>query len=220
MTIDGDAPRMVTLPLKPMVVEPVTLEGQYIRMEPLSADHYAGLCEALVDEDLWRWIFVPVKTADDMQRFIETALKLRDEGSILPFVTVYKPENRVVGTSRFLSIDTTHHAIEIGTTVVGKKWQRTVVNTEAKYLMLRHAFETLGCLRVQLQTDSLNTQSRNAILRLGAKQEGIVRNHRVYPNGRLRNTVYFSIMDQEWPAVKADLEAKIARPFTPSASKG
>lgn len=198
---------MLALPVEPMVVEPVTLDGQYVRLEPLTHAHYSGLCENLTDADIWRWIFTPV---NDMRQFIETALAFAHAGNGLPFATIYKPENRLVGTTRFLNIDRYNHTVEIGTTVIGKAWQRTVVNTEAKYLMLRHAFEVWGCLRVQLQTDALNTQSRNAILRIGAVQEGILRNHRICADGRLRDTLVFGITDGDWPSVKLNIEVKLA----------
>jgi len=215
MSIEGNQPRMLPLPLTPMKVEPVSLEGQYIRLEPLSMDHYAGLCEVLLDEEISHWLPSPVDTPEALHHFIELAIKLQAEGITLPFATIYKPENRVVGTSRFLSIDNVNHHVEIGATLVGKLWQRTVVNTEAKYLMLRHGFETLGCLRVEFKTDSLNTKSRNALARLGATQEGIFRNHIICSNGRIRHSVYFSITDEEWPTVKVNLEEKLAQPFTP-----
>jgi RimJ/RimL family protein N-acetyltransferase len=204
--------RFLTGTITPLVIEPVTLDGLYVRLEPLSMDHHAGLCQIALDEDLWRWIPWSVGTPDEMRQYIELALKLRDEGSILSFATIYKPENRVVGSSRYLNIDKPNHRVEIGSTFVGKNWQRTMVNTEAKYLMLRHAFETLGCIRVEFKTDSLNEKSRNALLRIGAKEEGIFRNHIICANGRIRHSVYFSITDEEWAsAVKADLEAKLAR---------
>jgi RimJ/RimL family protein N-acetyltransferase len=216
MTTQIDNPRILTGALTPMMVEPVTLEGRYVRLVPLSLDHHAALSAVLLDEDLWRWMPRQVLTPEAMEEFVRTALKWRDEGSALPFATLYKPTNEVVGMSRYLTIDREHHTIEIGGTLVGKNWQRTVVNTEAKYLMLQHAFETLGCIRVQFQTDSLNTKSRNAILRLGATQEGIFRNHKICWDGRIRHSVYFSITDEEWSSrVKTELEAKLARPFTP-----
>jgi len=213
MSVEVDNPRILTGSITPMIVGSVTLEGQYVRLEPLSIDHHAELCGVLLDEDLWRWMPRQVLTPDEMREFIQMALKWREEGSGLPFATVYKPTNEVVGMSRYLTIERDHHNIEIGGTLVGKKWQRTVVNTEAKYQMLRHAFETLGCLRVQFQTDSLNTKSRNAILRLGATQEGIFRNKIICWDGRIRHSVYFSITDEEWPRVKANLEAKLAQPY-------
>ena len=216
MSVQVDHPRFLTGTIKPMIVEPVTLEGQYVRLVPLSMDHHAPLCNVLLDEDLWRWMPRQVLTAEAMNGFIQMTLKWRDEGNALPFATIYKPTNEVVGMSRYLTIERDHHNIEIGGTLVGKNWQRTPVNTEAKYLMLRHAFETLSCLRVQFQTDSLNTKSRNAIVRLGATQEGIFRNKIICWDGRIRHSVYFSITDEEWPNVKANLEAKLARPFTAS----
>ncbi len=206
--MNGVTPRTLTLPVKPMIVEPVTLDGQHVRLEPLTQEHYSGLCENVMGDDIWRWIFTPVNDTADMRKFVEKALTLSTEGSILPFVTIYKPENCIVGTTRYLNIDKSHHSMEIGTTVIGKRWQRTVVNSEAKYLMLRQAFEVWGCLRVQLQTDAL--QSQNAILRLGATQEGVLRNHRICADGRLRDTILFGITDEDWRAVKLNLEAKLA----------
>ncbi len=205
---------MLTGPVAPIIVEPVTLEGEYVRLEPLSMDHHTGLCKIGLDEDLWRWIPTQVRTPDEMRTYIELALKFRAEGSVLPFATIYRPENHIVGSTRYLNIDRVNHHVEIGATFVGKPWQRTVVNTEAKYLMLRHAFESLGCLRVELKTDALNERSRKAILRLGATQEGIFRNHVVCANGRVRDSVYFSITDEEWPAVKTNLETKLKRPHS------
>lgn len=213
MVFQTDNPRFLTGPIAPMIVEPVTLEGQYIRLEPLSMDHQAGLCKIALDEELWRWMPSPIRTPDEMGRYIELALKLRAEGSALPFATVYKLANQVVGSTRYLNIDRANRRLEIGATFIGKNWQRTVVNTEAKYLMLRHAFETLGCLRVEFKTDSLNVQSQNALLRLGARQEGIFRNHILCANGRVRHSVYFSIIDEEWATVKAKLEEKLAQPY-------
>jgi RimJ/RimL family protein N-acetyltransferase len=216
MSTQVDNPRILTGTITPMTVEPVTLEGQYVRLEPLSLDHHVALSAVLLDDDLWRWMPRQVLTPDAMNEFIRMALKWRGEGSALPFATIYKSTNEVVGMSRYLTIERDHHTIEIGGTLVGKNWQRTVVNTEAKYLMLCHAFETLGCIRVQFQTDSLNTKSRNAILRLGATQEGIFRNKIICWVGRIRHSVYFSNTDEVWLSnVKANLEAKLARSSTP-----
>lgn len=218
MSVQENAPRFLTGTVTPMVVEPVVLEGQYVRLEPLSMEHHAGMCSIGLDEELWRWTPTAVTNPDEMRKFIEQALKQRDEGSVLTFATFYKPDNVLVGSSRYMNIDHANHRLEIGSTFVGRQWQRTLVNTEAKYLMLRHAFETLGCLRVEFKTDSLNEKSRNALLRVGAKQEGIFRNHVICASGRIRHSVYFSITDEEWEAtVKADLEAKLARPYTPPA---
>src|SRR5215467_6132074 len=137
-----------------------------------------------------------------MQAYIETALKERDSGSAIPFVQVERASGRVVGSTRYANIDRQHHRLEIGWTWVAPGWQRTVINTEAKYLLLRHAFQSLRCMRVELKTDSLNERSRAAILRIGAVQEGIFRNHMITSTGRVRHTVYFSVIDSEWPQVK------------------
>jgi N-acetyltransferase len=195
-----------------MIVEPLTLEGRYIRLEPLRADHHARLCAVGLDEDLWRWTTTLIRTPEEMRAYIETALEEQAAGVSLPFATVEKVSGRVVGSTRYGNIDRLNRHVEIGWTWVGRDWQRTFVNTEAKYLMLRHAFETWGCLRVEFKTDSLNERSRNAIRRIGAKEEGTFRNHMIVHDGRLRHTVYYSIIDSEWPEVKAALEAKLSRP--------
>jgi RimJ/RimL family protein N-acetyltransferase len=201
----------------PLVVEPVTLEGHHVRLEPLSMEHHAALCSIALDDEIWRWFPWQVQSPDEMRGFIESALKARAEGNTLAFTTILKAGNQVVGGSRFLNIDKPNRHVEIGATFIGKQWQRTVVNTEAKYLMLRHAFETLGCIRVEFKTDVLNISSRNALLRIGAKEEGIFRNHIITTTGRIRDSIFFSITDGEWPAVKADLETKLSRSYPPRA---
>jgi len=190
-----------------MVVFPVTLEGAYVRLEPLARAHLAGLAEVGLDQELWRWIPTPVRTQEEMAAYIEAALGEQGRGESLPFAIAEKTTGRAIGSTRYGNIDRTHHRVEIGWTWVAREWQRTAMNTEAKYLLLRHAFETLGCMRVELKTDSLNARSRAAILRIGAREEGIFRNHMITASGRLRHTVYFSIIDSEWPAAKARLEA-------------
>jgi RimJ/RimL family protein N-acetyltransferase len=190
-----------------MAVSPVILEGPHVRLEPLAKAHLAALAEAGLDEELWRWIPVPVRTVDEMAVYVETALAERERGVSLPFAIVEKDAGRAIGSTRYGNIDRTHHRLEIGWTWVAREWQRTAVNTEAKYLLLRHAFETLGCMRVELKTDSLNERSRAAILRIGGREEGTFRNHMITASGRIRHTVYFSIIDSEWPAAKARLEA-------------
>ena len=192
-----------------MIVTPVTLEGKHVRLEPLLAAHHAALTEIGLDEDLWRWIPVPVRTPEEMSAYIEAALAEQARGVSLPFTIVEKNSGKPVGCTRYGNIDRVHRRVEIGWTWIAKPWQRTPVNTEAKYLLLRHAFETLGCIRVELKTDSLNEKSRAAILRIGAQQEGIFRNHMITASGRIRHTVYFSIIDNEWPAVKARLEQRL-----------
>ena len=189
-----------------MTVFPVTLEGRNVRLEPLALSHLTGLAEVGLDEELWRWIPVPARTREDMAAYIETALEEKERGASLPFALVEKATGRPIGSTRYGNIDRTHHRVEIGWTWVARKWQRTAVNTEAKYLLLRHAFETLGCIRVELKTDSLNERSRAAILRIGAREEGIFRNHMITAGGRIRHSVYYSIIDSEWPGVKAKLE--------------
>jgi N-acetyltransferase len=192
-----------------MVVSPIVLEGAHVRLEPLAKSHLAGLVEAGLDEELWKWIPIPVRTHHEMAAYIETALDEQERGVALPFAIVEKATGRVIGSTRYGNIDRGHHRVEIGWTWVARDWQRTAVNTEAKYLLLKHAFETLGCMRVELKTDSLNERSRAAILRLGAREEGIFRNHMITASGRIRHTVYFSIIDSEWPVVKGRLEAKL-----------
>lgn len=194
-----------------MDIHPVTLEGRYVRLVPLAPEHTAALCEVGLDEDLWRWTTVLVATPEDMRRYIETALEEAARGVSLPFVIVDKTSGRIVGSTRFGNIDRANRHLEIGWTWVAPAWQRTHVNTEAKHLLLAHAFETLGAIRVELKTDSLNERSRRAILRLGAKEEGTFRNHMIVHDGRLRHSVYYSVIDSEWPAVKAALADKLAR---------
>jgi RimJ/RimL family protein N-acetyltransferase len=191
-------------------VEPVKLEGRHIRLEPLCFAHHPQLCEVGLDEELWRWIPQAVKTPEDMHAYIETALAEQTAGTALPFATVDRATDRAVGSTRFGNIDRKNRHVEIGWTWLGLKWQRTTANTEAKYLMLQHAFETWKCLRVEFKTDSLNECSRNALLRIGAKQEGTFRNHVITWTGRIRHSVYYSIIDSEWPAVRSDLQRKLA----------
>src|SRR5438309_6437626 len=190
-----------------MVVSPLVLEGVHVRLEPLSNGHLERLAQVGLEEELWRWIPAPVRTQEEMAAYIETALDEQARGVALPFAIVEKSTGHAIGSTRCGNIDRTHHRVEIGWTWVAREWQRTTMNTEAKYLLLRHAFESLGCLRVELKTDSLNERSRAAILRIGAKEEGIFRNHMITASGRIRHTVYFSIIDSEWPAAKARLEA-------------
>ena len=193
-------------------VEPLTLEGRAVRLEPLGGAHLEGLCEIGLDEALWRWTLGHVRTREDMRAYLEVALNGRTEGTTLPFAILAQPSGQVVGSTRFGNIDRENRRVEIGWTWIGRRWQRTAVNTEIKYLMLRHAFESLGCVRVEFKTDTLNQTSRRAILRLGAKEEGILRRHMITDGGRIRDTVYYSIIDGEWAEVKARLEAKLAAP--------
>jgi RimJ/RimL family protein N-acetyltransferase len=192
-----------------MNVSPVTLEGRHVRLEPLSHAHDADLSAVGLDEELWRWIPVPVRTPEEMSAYVETALEEQARGVSLPFALIEKSSGRAMGSTRYGNIERTHHRVEIGWTWVTPAWQRTAANTEAKYLLLKHAFETLGCMRVGLKTDSLNKRSRAAILRIGATEEGIFRNHMITASGRIRHTVYFSILDSEWPEIKQRLQSKL-----------
>ncbi|PYV31556.1 MAG: GNAT family N-acetyltransferase [Acidobacteria bacterium] len=192
-----------------MEVRPVTLEGRFVRLAPLSMAHHAGLSEVGLDQELWQWIPEPVATAEEMRAYIEEALAAQAAGTALPFATVERSSGRVIGSTRFGNIDRRHRRVEIGWTWLARPWQRTRANTEAKNLMLCHAFETWGAIRVELKTDSLNARSRAAILRLGAKEEGVLRNHMIASTGRIRHTVYYSITDSDWPEVKSRLEGML-----------
>jgi N-acetyltransferase len=192
-----------------MVMEAVVLEGQHVRLEPLTLEHTRGLAEIGLDDDLWKWIPTPVRTLEEMSAYVQTALNEQANGSALPFALIERTSGRTVGSTRYANIERVHHRLEIGWTWVAREWQRTAINTEAKYLLLRHAFEALKCIRVELKTDSLNARSRAAILRIGAREEGTFRNHMITASGRIRHTVYFSIIESEWPDVKAALEAKL-----------
>jgi N-acetyltransferase len=194
-----------------MAIAPVILEGRFLRLEPLTAEHTTGLAEIGLDEDLWKWIPTPVRTLEEMRAYVQTALAEQANGSALPFALIERTSGRTIGSTRYGNIERTHHRLEIGWTWVARQWQRSPINTEAKYLLLRHAFETLKCIRVELKTDSLNERSRAAILRIGAREEGTFRNHMITASGRIRHTVYFSILDSEWPDVKAQLEFKLAQ---------
>jgi len=193
-----------------MEILPVTLEGEHTRLEPLSLEHSEALIEAAGDGELWNSIVTVVPTRETMTEYIDEALNGQVQGSELPFVIVQRTTNRIVGTTRFYYIQPHQRNAAIGYTWLATSAQRTAVNTEAKLLLLTHAFEHWGCVRVEFITDVLNQQSRAALLRLGARQEGILRNHMIMPNGRVRDSVCFSIIAEEWPEVKAGLNARLA----------
>ena len=195
------------------IVTPLTLAGSVVRLEPLRREHTPQLWAVARDsvDDIFRWIPYPMRTLEDMQDGIDRILAEQARGQSVAFATVEKSSARVIGSTRFMNMDLSNRRVEIGSTWIAPAWQRTAVNTEAKYLMLRHAFETLGCIRVELKTDALNEKSRNAILRIGAKEEGTFRKHLITHTGRIRDTVYFSIIDSEWPGVKVRLEEKMSR---------
>jgi N-acetyltransferase len=190
-------------------IENVTLKGKFITLEPLSLQHLDGLCEVGFDESLWRLIPTQIANRDDMRGYVETALEDKNRGASLPFATILNETNKPIGSTRFGNIRVKDLGAEIGWTWLTPTSQRTFANTEAKLLMLTHAFETWKCIRVELKTDVLNDKSRNAILRLGATQEGIFRQHIICDSGRLRDSVYFSILDSEWKSVKANLLKKL-----------
>jgi N-acetyltransferase len=192
-----------------MKIEPVILEGEFVRLEPLKIEHFDRLCEVGLDESLWRLTANVVKTRDDLRRYVDAALADFEKKIALPFVTIDRAQQRIVGSTRFGNIDVNNRKAEIGWTWINPRWQRTYINSEAKLLMLTQAFETWKCIRVELKTDALNDKSRNAILRIGAREEGTLRHHMITETGRFRDSVYFSIIDSEWQDVKRNLSAKL-----------
>jgi len=194
-------------------VEPVLLAGAHVRLEPMTRAHAAELAsklgDAARDGSMWESKVTTIPRPEGMRAYIDQALAELHAGVSMPFVTIAVNGSTVVGTTRYMNIEAAHRRLEIGTTWIGKSFQRTAINTEAKYLMLKHAFETLHCIAVDLRTHEKNAQSRAAIERLGARLDGILRNHRIMPDGSLRNTATYSIIDTEWPAVKARLEARL-----------
>jgi RimJ/RimL family protein N-acetyltransferase len=187
-------------------LSPVTLTGRLVRLEPLSLDHVPALCRVGLDPVLWTWIPTSVATPDEMKAYVEIALAEQQRGVSLPFAILDAADGTAIGSTRYGNIDLANKRVEIGWTWLARAHQRSGANTEAKLLLLTHAFDTLGLNRVELKTDALNSQSRNAILRLGATQEGIFRRHMVTASGRVRDTVYFSIVADEWPAIKTRLQ--------------
>ena len=192
-----------------MDIRPVILEGFHVRLEPLTPDHHAGLV-AVHDPTVMQWFPTPAVDAAGLRTFIETALDEQAKGTSLPFATVDRANGTVAGSTRFLAIDRAHRRAEIGSTWIGRRWQRTALNTEAKLLMMTLAFEVWGALRIEFKTDSLNTQSRTALARLGAVEEGTFRNHMVTTSGRIRHSVWYSVIAEEWPKLKAQLSARLA----------
>ncbi|WP_460090332.1 GNAT family N-acetyltransferase [Pseudomonas sp. S2_E02] len=187
-----------------------TLQGQRILLRPLQYSDADALLHAATDGELWNLTVTVVPSPSTVDSYLKKALDGRDAGTVMPFVIVLKDTGEVLGSTRFWKIDPLNRKLEIGSSWIAASWQKSFVNTEAKYLMLRHAFEVLNCVRVQFTTDENNQKSRNAILRLGAQQEGIVRHERIMPDGRKRNSVRFSIIDDEWPQVRLHLEQKLA----------
>lgn len=190
-------------------VEPVTLEGRLVMLVPLALEHVDALCDVGLDASLWTWTPVQISDCNAMRAFVEEALAEQRAGSALAFATTIIETGEVIGSTRFMSIVPAHRRVEIGGTWIAPAWQRTRANTEAKYLMLRHAFEQWKCMRVELKTHAQNARSRAAILRIGASEEGTLRKHMLQADGSIRDSVYFSIVDDEWPNVKRKLEAML-----------
>jgi N-acetyltransferase len=192
-------------------VAPVILGGRKVRLEPLSLEHVARIAEVALEPEIWQWTLARPTTEADVRSWVEAALAGRAAGTEFPFVTLDAATGRPIGSSRYMNIVLEHRRLEIGWTWVAPAWQRSGANREAKLLMLGHAFDVLGCRRVEFKTDSLNEPSRTALLGIGAQFEGIFRNHMVMPGGRMRHSAYYSVIDEEWPAVRAGLERSLAR---------
>ncbi|QNI34628.1 GNAT family N-acetyltransferase [Alloacidobacterium dinghuense] len=194
-----------------MQVAPVTLEGTVVRLEPLSMSHFAELAEIAFNTDIWRWMTDPMKGEDDLRRYIQTGLDAAAAGTAMPWATRSKRDNRIIGSTRFADIQPFHKTLEIGWTWVYPDYQRSGINVEAKYLQLRHAFEVMGARRVAFKTHQQNVKSQTAIQALGAKPEGVFRNHVIMPDGSARHSHWYSIIDEEWPEVKARLETRMQK---------
>lgn len=197
--------------MDPHWIQPVTLTGQHVILEPLSLEHLDGIKEAVKDGELWKLWFTSVPSPETAEATIKTALELRENAGWMPFVVREKSTRQIIGSTRYCNVDEVNQRLEIGYTWYSESFQRTIVNTECKYLLLSHAFEKLNAIAVEFRTHWHNHKSRAAIARLGAKQDGVLRNHQKGPNGIYRDTVVFSIIDLEWPVVKKSLEFKLKR---------
>jgi len=193
-----------------MNIQPVTLTGRVVRLEPLSESHIPDLTVAASDESIWRYMrYGTVTNQEQMLGWVQAVLAEQARGTDLPFAVIHLESNRAVGATRYPNIDPPNLALEIGGTWYAVAYQRTAVNTECKYLLLQYAFEELACMRVQLKTDARNLRSQRAIERLGAVKEGVLRKHMLLPDGFIRDSVFYSILDTEWPTVKANLAARL-----------
>ena len=195
-----------------MEVKPIVLQGRYVRLDPMTEAHALALAEIGVGQPFWDFmVYGRMETADDMREWVKDILARAEKGTDVPFVAIHIDSGHVAGASRYMNIMPRDRGLEIGGTWYGPEYQRTVVNTECKYLLLQHAFDKLGCIRVQLKTDLRNKRSQKAIERLGAVKEGVLRNHMILPDGYYRHSVYYSILDTEWPIVKKRLEEMMKR---------
>ncbi len=197
---------------KIMEVKPVVLQGKHVRLEPLSEAHIPGLAEIGVGQDFWDFmLYGRMNTEEDMRSWVKDIMTRGEQGTDLPFAVIHLASGRVAGATRYLNIMPKDYGLEVGGTWYGLEFQRTAVNTECKYLLLTHAFERLKCIRVQIKTDSRNIRSQKAIERIGAVREGVLRNHMILPDGRYRDSVFYSILDTEWQGVKVRLEEILER---------
>ena len=195
-----------------MDIQPITLTGKFTRLEPLSENHVPDLCRVGFDRSIWRYmLYGDILTEDQMRAWVLDMLERQKRGADLPFAVIDLNTGRAIGATRYLDIQPHNRSVEIGGTWYGLDNQGTGVNTDAKYLLLEHAFEVLECIRVQLKTDSRNLHSQHAIERLGAVKEGVLRKHIIQPNGFQRDSVIYSIIDDEWPGVKASLESRLEK---------
>ena len=195
-----------------MEVKPVVLIGKYVHLEPMTMAHAPALAEIGIGQTFWDFmLYGNINTVEDMHNWVLDILSRAEKGTDLPFVAVHLASGRVAGATRYLNIMPKDRGLEIGGTWYGEEFQRTAVNTECKYLLMQHAFETLNCIRVQLKTDSRNEPSQKAIVRIGAVKEGILRNHMILPDGRFRHSVFYSVLDSEWLDVKKRLEEMMNR---------
>jgi len=192
-------------------MEPITLTGRFVTLQPLSPAHLTGLQEAASDGELWNLFFTSVPKPEEMLQWIDATLSLQQKNEALPFVVFENFSGKIVGTTRYCNLDTANRRLEIGYTWYARRVQRSAINTECKLLLLRHAFEQLKCIAVEFRTDWLNQISQRAIERLGAKRDGILRNHKIMPDGRIRDSVVYSILNTEWNGIQKNLSLKLER---------
>jgi RimJ/RimL family protein N-acetyltransferase len=197
-----------------MIIRPVSLQGDHIQMVPLSEAYVPGLAVVGQDRIIWRYmIYGELTDEKKMLEHVRILLGRAKQGTDLPFVVIHNQSGQPIGCTRYLEIRPEHRRLEIGGTWFGLAFQRTKANTESKFLLLKHAFETLGCVRVQFKTSTKNERSQKALERIGARREGVLRNHMILPDGELRDSIYYSILPDEWPAVKGMLEEKLSRKY-------